>query len=184
MTTQASREGRQQDVISCIAHLKAFAAVLTNDLDRSDDLVCETIARTFTAANGPRVETNLKVLMFATLHKLHFGSPRRFVEGAGREPTRLSRNRDGVESDELLLAFYRLRDDQREALILEIASGLSYEEAAEVCDCQIDTFRRRLLDARGAISRMHERSLVQKLSFGIPNNIGTYMPSADATFVG
>lgn len=94
---------------------------------------------------------------------------------------RLSEKDDGVESGELLLVFYRLRDDQREVLILEVASGLSDEEAAEVCDCQIDTFRSRILDARRAISRMlREASREQKMSFGLPAKKRIYMLSANA----
>ncbi len=92
--------------------------------------------------------------MFTVLRKLHYGSPRRSIEGAARQPARLSGKDDGVESNELLIVFYRLRDDQREVLILEVAGDLSYDEAAEVGDCQIHTFRRRLWDAKRAISRM------------------------------
>ncbi len=90
---------------------------------------------------------------------------------------------DGGESDELLLIFCRLRDDQREALILEAASGLSYEEAAEVCDCQIDTFRSRLLDARRAISRMLQGGSLEKtMSCGMPVKMGIRMLSGDAIY--
>ena len=105
--------------------------------------------------------------MFTALRRLHYGSPRRSIEGAARQPVRLSEKDDGVEFDELLLVFY-LRDDQREVLILEVASGLSYEEAAEVCDCEIDTFRSRLLDAKRAISRIWREASRKEVNFATP----------------
>jgi RNA polymerase sigma-70 factor (ECF subfamily) len=181
MTTTASCKTLRPEILTCIAHLRAYAAVLVNDPQRCDDLVCETIEQTFTGASKPPTGINLKILMFTALRRLHYGSPRRSIEGAARQPVRLSEKDDGVESDELLLVFYRLRDDQREVLILEVASGLSDEEAAEVCDCQIDTFRSRLLDARRAISRMlREASREQKMSFGLPAKKRIYMLSANA----
>ena len=48
----------------------------------------------------------------------------------------------------------RLRDEQREALILTVATGLSHEQAAEVCDCHIDTIKSRVSEAWREISRM------------------------------
>ena len=181
MTTKASCKTLQPDVLTCIAHLRAYAAVLVNDPQRCDDLVCETIAQTFTGANKPPTGINLKILMFTALRRLHYSSPRRSIEGAERQLVRLSGKDDGVESDELLVVFYRLRDDQREVLILEVASDLSQEEAAVVCDCRIDTFRSRLLDARRAISRMlREASREQKMGFGMPARKRIYMLPADA----
>jgi RNA polymerase sigma-70 factor (ECF subfamily) len=181
MTTTASCKLLRPEVLTCIAHLRAYAAVLVNDPQRCDDLVCETIEQTFTGANKPPTGINLKILMFTALRRLHYSSPRRSIEGAERQLVRLSGKDDGVESDELLVVFYRLRDDQREVLILEVASDLSQEEAAVVCDCRIDTFRSRLLDARRAISRMlREDSRKQKMGFGMPAEKRIYMLPADA----
>jgi RNA polymerase sigma-70 factor (ECF subfamily) len=45
-------------------------------------------------------------------------------------------------------ALERLPDDQREAIILIGASGFSYEEAAEICDCAIGTIKSRVSRAR------------------------------------
>ena len=157
MTTAATCETgdtTRPEVITCIAHLRAFAAVLAGDRQRADDLVRETIVQTFTAVNGPPAGINLKVRMFTALRRLHYGALRQSIEEVARQPERSSSKDDGVEPDELLRIFGRLRDDQREALILAVASGLSDEQAAEVCDCQIDTFRSRVLDARREISRM------------------------------
>ena len=44
-------------------------------------------------------------------------------------------------------------EDQREAIILIGASGFSYEEAAEICDCAVGTIKSRVSRAR---SRLQE----------------------------
>jgi len=44
-----------------------------------------------------------------------------------------------------------LQDDQREAIILVGASGLSYDEAAEICGCAVGTVKSRVSRARKAL---------------------------------
>jgi DNA-directed RNA polymerase specialized sigma24 family protein len=92
--------------------------------------------------------------MFAGVRKLHYAALRQSAALPPPQPETQSSKEDGLESDELLGIFRALRDEQREALILTVASGLSHEQAAEVCDCQIDTVKSRVLDAWFEISRM------------------------------
>jgi RNA polymerase sigma-70 factor, ECF subfamily len=47
-----------------------------------------------------------------------------------------------------------LAPDQREALILVGASGLSYEEAAEICGCAVGTIKSRVNRARGRLGEL------------------------------
>jgi RNA polymerase sigma-70 factor (ECF subfamily) len=49
-----------------------------------------------------------------------------------------------------------LQDDQREALILIGASGLSYDEAAEICGCAVGTIKSRVSRARKALEAIME----------------------------
>ena len=44
-----------------------------------------------------------------------------------------------------------LPEDQREAIILIGASGFSYEEAAEICDCAVGTIKSRVSRARARL---------------------------------
>ena len=46
-----------------------------------------------------------------------------------------------VQLNELRRGLDSLKEDQREALILVGASGLSYEEAAEICNCAVGTIK-------------------------------------------
>ena len=60
----------RSDVIACIPHLRAFAAMLAGDRRRADDLVCDTIEQTFSGVNRPHAGIDLKLQMFSTLHRL------------------------------------------------------------------------------------------------------------------
>ncbi len=157
MTTAATRETgalARSDVIACIPHLRAFAVVLVADRQRADDLVRDTIVQTFTSVNQPCAGVQLKVRMFAAMRRQHYAVLRLPLADATQQREPQAGKEDGDGRDELLRIFGRLRDEHREALILAVASGLSYGQAAEVCDCRIDTFRIRVLAARRELSRM------------------------------
>jgi RNA polymerase sigma-70 factor, ECF subfamily len=47
-----------------------------------------------------------------------------------------------------------LPDDQREALILVCAAGMSYEEASEISGCAIGTIKSRVNRARAKLSEL------------------------------
>ena len=91
--------------------------------------------------------------MFAVLHGLHYGALRPVTEGSAQQRESPSSKKEGLESDDLLRVFGRLRDERREALILTIASGLSYQQAAEVCGCRIAVVKSRVLEAWLEITR-------------------------------
>jgi RNA polymerase sigma-70 factor (ECF subfamily) len=51
-------------------------------------------------------------------------------------------------------ALETLPEDQREAIILIGASGFSYEEAAEICNCAVGTIKSRVSRARSRLQEM------------------------------
>jgi RNA polymerase sigma-70 factor (ECF subfamily) len=59
-----------------------------------------------------------------------------------------------VEFNELRSALTLLPPEQREALVLVGASGFSYEEAAEICNCAVGTIKSRLNRARTRLSQL------------------------------
>ena len=155
MTTSATFETgalTRSEIINCVAHLRAFAILLTGDRECADGLVRDTVVRTLAVTNGQTTVIRLRVRMFAGLRKLHYAARRRSI--SARQPESHSINKRGLESDGRLRIFGRLHDEQREALILTVASGLSHEQAAEVCNCEIDTIKSRVRDAWREISRM------------------------------
>jgi RNA polymerase sigma-70 factor (ECF subfamily) len=59
-----------------------------------------------------------------------------------------------MEFMDLKAALQKLPADQREALILVGASGLSYEDAASICGCAIGTMKSRVNRARGRLAEL------------------------------
>jgi RNA polymerase sigma-70 factor (ECF subfamily) len=160
----------RSDVLACIRHLRAFAMMLAGDRRRADDLVGNTIEQVFTEVNPPPTRVDLKVQMFAVLHGLHYGALRPSTEGPAQQGEWPLSNEDGLASDELLLIFGRLRDEQRDVLILTIASGLSYQQAAEVCGCGIAVIESRVLEAWRELSRaLREASPGRRANFASSN---------------
>ena len=51
-------------------------------------------------------------------------------------------------------AFWQLSEDHREVLMLVGASGLSYEEAAEICKCAVGTIKSRVSRARQELTKL------------------------------
>jgi RNA polymerase sigma-70 factor (ECF subfamily) len=51
-------------------------------------------------------------------------------------------------------ALQKLPPDQREALILVGASGMSYDEAAEICKCAVGTIKSRVSRARQRLNEL------------------------------
>jgi RNA polymerase sigma-70 factor (ECF subfamily) len=160
----------RSDVVACIRHLRAFAMMLAGDRRRADDLVCDTIEQIFTGVNRPPSRVGLKVQMFAILHGLHYGALCSSTEGPAQQRESPPSKEDGLESDELLRIFGRLRDEQREVLILTIASGLSDQQAAEVCGCGIAVIESRVLEAWSELSRaLREASPGRRTNFATSN---------------
>jgi len=173
MTTAAICEPgalTRSDVLACIPDLRAFAAMLAGGRRRADDLVRDTIEQTFTAVNRPRAGINLKLQMFSTLHRLHYGALRPSSEESAQQRESPSSKEEGFEPDEVLHIFGRICDEQREALILTISSGLSYQQAAEVCGCGIAVIESRVSEAWSEISRaLLEASPGRKTNFATSN---------------
>jgi RNA polymerase sigma-70 factor, ECF subfamily len=160
----------RSDVVACIAHVRAFAIMLAGDRRRADDLVRDTIELTFTAENRPRAGVDLKAQMFAVLHRLHYAGLRPSSERSAQQREAPVSEGEGHESDTLFRIFGRLEDEQREALILTVASGLSYQQAAEVCGWGIAVIESRVSEAWSEISRaLLEASPGRKTNFAISN---------------
>lgn len=163
---QATSNVGEKDLLTCVPHLRAFAWFLAKNRDRADDLVQETIARALTATHQFQAGTNLKAWMFAILRNLHYNEARKnrvhvqsLDDPLTYEPTVLASQMARLEFGDFRRAFWQLADHQREALILVGVNGLSYDEAAQVCECQKGTIKSRVSRAR--------RELLQTLEDGL-----------------
>ena len=156
----------EEELLACVPHLRAFAWFLARNRERADDLVQDAIVRALGAAHRFQPGTNLKAWMFTILRNLHYNELRKnrvqiqsLDDPLTYQPAVLPTQVASLEFGDFRRAFWQLADNQREALILVGASGLSYEEAAKVCDCPQGTVKSRVSRAR--------RELLQTLEDGL-----------------
>jgi RNA polymerase sigma-70 factor (ECF subfamily) len=141
--------------------LRAFARTLARDAARADDLAQETLLKAWSNRDRFQEGTNLRAWLFTILRNTWYSEHRkrrREVEDAdGVHAARLAQrpvHDDKLAFKDFQAALAELPADQREALILIGASGLSYEEAAEVCGVRVGTVKSRVSRARARLVEM------------------------------
>jgi len=151
------------DLVACVPHLRIFARSLTGNHERADDLLQDTIVRALTAAHQFRAGTNLRAWMFTILRNLHCDQMRKkrvqthsLDDTPGHEPAVSPSQEASLEFSDFSRAFWQLDDDRRKALFLVGADGLTYEEAAKLCDCPKGTVKSRVSRARRELLRILE----------------------------
>jgi RNA polymerase sigma-70 factor, ECF subfamily len=150
--------GFKDDLVAAIPMLRGFARSLSGNRDRADDLVQETLAKAIANRDKYRQGTNLHAWLVTILRNQYYSEGRRrWREVSDAEGTHAARmtqppgHDSHLEMREFLSALQVLPPDQREALILVGASGLSYEEAAQVLDTRIGTVKSRVSRARARL---------------------------------
>ena len=153
--------GMKAELLSAIPALRAFAVSLCGNPDRADDLVQETLVKAWASLQSFEQGTNLSAWLFTILRNVYYSEY--------RKRRRESADPDGVMAARLIdppaqpghmdfldfrAALWKLPADQREALILIGASGLSYEEAAAVCRCAPGTMKSRVNRARNRLAEL------------------------------
>ncbi len=150
----ASDEFRDQ-LIALTPSLRAYAISLTRTRSLSDDLVQDTLERAWRSRDSFRPDSDLRIWLFSILRN-------RFIDGCRRQRQTVQ-NIDGkhthglttpaeqhwhLQYNELLSRIERLPPDSRLALVLIGGAGLSYSQAAKVCDCPVSTIKSRVQRAR------------------------------------
>jgi RNA polymerase sigma-70 factor, ECF subfamily len=149
------------DLISAIPSLRAFAVSLCGNPDRADDLVQETLVKAWAGLSSFTEGTNLTAWLFTILRNIYYSDY--------RKRRRETADPDGIMAARMAApaaqpgymdfldfreALQKLPADQREALILIGASGLSYDEAAAICGCAPGTMKSRVNRARNRLTEV------------------------------
>ena len=151
----------RDQMLATVPSLRAFAISLTANRDRADDLVQDTLMRAW--ANIDRFErgTSLNAWLFTILRNLfhsEYRKRRREVEDVdGAYAARLKTHPDQqshLDYEDFLTALTKVPPDQREALLLVGAQGMSYEEAAEICNVPLGTVKSRVNRARTRLAAL------------------------------
>ncbi len=149
------------DLLAVIPNLRAFAVSLCGSLDHADDLVQETLVKAWASLDSFAEGTNLRAWLFTILRNIYYSEYRKrrrevadpdgnFAANLATAPAQSGH----MDLLDFRAALQQLPSDQREALILIGASGLSYEEAAGICGCAIGTMKSRVNRARNRLTEM------------------------------
>jgi RNA polymerase sigma factor (sigma-70 family) len=152
------------ELAAMLPHLRAFGRSLCGNPDLADDLVQETMLKAWNArasyVPGP---ATMKSWAFVILRNCFLSQIRRRKFSGEYDEKTAERilvapddPDDSLHLGDVQRALLLLPIDQREALVLIGAGQLSYEEAAEICDCAVGTMKSRVSRARTALQAILE----------------------------
>jgi RNA polymerase sigma-70 factor (ECF subfamily) len=151
----------KRDLLATLPSLRAFAFSLAGRHDKADDLVQDTIMKAWAKQDSFELGTNIKAWLFTILRNEFYSQMRKRgreiqdSEGVFTERLSVHAAQHGhMDLADFKKALDKLPDDQREAVILIGASGFSYEEAAEICECAVGTMKSRVSRARARLQEL------------------------------
>jgi RNA polymerase sigma-70 factor (ECF subfamily) len=151
------------DLSRSVPHLRAFALSLTRHPDQAEDLVQDAILRALDRRNSFEPGTSLQAWLFTIL--------RNSFHSEYRKRNREVQDSDGVRSQALIslpdqiprlelqdlsTALSKLPADQREAILMVGAEGMSYEDAAWVAGVPLGTLKSRVSRGRRRLAELLE----------------------------
>ena len=152
----------EAELVALIPHLRAFGRSLAGDPVQGDDLAQDALSKAWAHQHGYQPGTNLKAWTFMILRNQFYSNRRRDWRGVALDPEVAERTlvatdnpTDALELDELRRALSMLSPEQREALILIGAAGLSYEEASDITGVAVGTVKSRVSRARDQLALIY-----------------------------
>ncbi len=146
-------------LLSNIPDLRAFARALCGSRDQGDDLVQETLLRAWTHLQDFQEGSNMRAWLFTILrnHFLNECRKRKYwvddADGFFAENLATVPEQDGwAISTDLAYALGRLPTNQRAAVVLVGAAGLTLQEAASICGCEVGTIKSRVHRGRARLA--------------------------------
>lgn len=152
------------DMIALIPQMRAFARSICKDQVFAEDLTQDALAKAWSRRHSFTPGTNLRAWLFIILRNTYYSHQRRAWRSTPFDPEVAVRTLaveptapHTVELNEVRTALNMLPREQREALVLIAAAGISYEEAALICNVATGTMKSRVNRARTQLSAILER---------------------------
>jgi len=158
---EASTLTVQQQMLALEPNLRAFAMSICGCADKADDLVQETMLRAITRIDSFQPGTNLGAWLTTILRNCFLSELRKHrnevedADGAYALALRAAPEQESqLEFKEFRAALREIPFNQREALLLVGAAGLSYEDAATICRATTGTIKSRINRARSRLASL------------------------------
>ena len=145
----------KEQIVDYLPEMRAFALSLTRNPTLADDLVQDSLIKAWKNFHQFQTDTNMRAWLFTIVRNTFYSDIRKRkrefdrIDDAEVDLINTCQNADPIiETMDFERAFSMLPDQQREALILVGASGMSYDGAAELCGVAIGTIKSRINRAR------------------------------------
>jgi RNA polymerase sigma-70 factor (ECF subfamily) len=159
--TPGSESDFHRALIGAIPNVRAFAVSLCGDSNLASDLVQETLMKAWAGRDSFELGTNMKAWLFTILRNTYFSAYRRSRRILPDDDVRVTQQlasppeQDGhTDLQDFTRMLGLLSADQREALLLVGAEGVSYEEAAAISGCPVGTMKSRVNRARARLAQL------------------------------
>ncbi|HEV2514562.1 MAG TPA: sigma-70 family RNA polymerase sigma factor [Devosia sp.] len=147
------------EIEATVPALRRYARALTRNADRADDLVQDCLERAIRKRSlftptGPLQAWLFRILINLWRNDLRFERRRGDhlpIDSLVSEPSVAAPQPGRIALAEMSRAIDRLPDDQREALLLVVIEGTSYQDAADILGIPAGTLMSRLGRARAAL---------------------------------
>lgn len=143
-----------------LPRLRIYALSLTRDRDRADDLVQETVVKALVGRHSFRAGTNFAAWAFRIQRNEFISGLRRlkptvcFDDAISNTLSHPPAQESGLIMREFTQAFRRLADCQREALLLAVLEGWSYQQIADLSGVSVGTVKSRVSRGRAMLKQM------------------------------
>jgi RNA polymerase sigma-70 factor (ECF subfamily) len=152
--SQAASPTFHDQVIAILPKLRVQALALTRNRAAAEDLVQDAVCNALSAQNSFIPGTNFPAWMHRILRNRFISNlrKRRDTTDIDDVPSSVfateAPHEDRLALKELAQAMTRLPPDQREALVMVVVHGMSYEALAEATGCAVGTAKSRVFRAR------------------------------------
>jgi RNA polymerase sigma-70 factor (ECF subfamily) len=157
----AGGQGFRDQLVRELPSLRAFAASLCGSMQLADDLVQDTAVKAWSNQDKFQPGTSIRAWLFTILRNTYFSLYRKRgrevqdVEGVYSSKVAVVGGQEShIDLADFRAALAELPEEQREALVMIGASGLSYEEAAEISGVPVGTVKSRVNRARAKLAAM------------------------------
>jgi len=157
-TPTRSKEFRE-GLIREMRDLRAFAVSLSGSFHQADDLLQETLLKAWSHSASFIPGTNLRAWLVTILRNTYYSQYRKrgreVSDPDGIYASRLAtpaNQEAALDMSDFQIALQKLAPEHRDVLLMVGASGLSYEEAAEICGVAVGTIKSRLNRARARLA--------------------------------
>lgn len=151
----------REQLLDLIPAMRAFARSLCHNRDEADDLAQDALYRALHAWRSFQEGTNLKAWVFTILRNRFYSTRRTAGRETSLDPEFAERTLvfsddpyARFELDVVRRGLRQLPEEQREAILLICAAGLTYEAAAEISGVPIGTVKSRLSRGRASLSAL------------------------------